>query len=463
MVLAAGALRIPAALTEADAHLGLANRLAAPFARRVFFAFPIEGLEGPKYQVVGRPIPERSRSADQAAARQAFGLPAEGPVVLVFGGSQGSRRLNEAALEAFAEEGPAVLHLAGERDYPELARASAARDYRLLPFTDEFGAALAAADLVVARAGGSVWEVAAAGKPALLVPYPHATADHQDEERAVLRAGRRGGRRPRGGARSPPAGERAARRPGAARGDGRGDARAGEAGRGGRRRRGADGACPILTAAVSGSRASAAPAFPGTRSSRAPGAPRSPAGTARRRPTSRTCARPASRSPSPTEAPEPPAGAEVVVSTAYAGKVQGRSRAEFLAELVALRRSIVVAGAHGKTTTAAMIAYCLDRLGHDPSFLIGGEVPQLGGNARAGEGWLVVEGDESDGTVFSLPAEIAVVTNVDLDHHSEFSSLAELEEGFEAWAAASATDGRLGARRRAGRLRARRSRASTTA
>ena len=142
------------------------------------------------------------------------------------------------------------------------------------------------------------------------------------------------------------------------------------------------------------------------------------------------------------EPPEPPADAEAVVSTAYAGKVQGRSRAEFLAELVALRRSIVVGGAHGKTTTAAMIAYCLDRLGDDPSFLIGGEVAQLGGNARAGEGWLVVEGDESDGTIFSLPADVAVVTNVDLDHHTEFSSTAELEERFEAWGA-SLGEGRV--------------------
>jgi UDP-N-acetylmuramate--alanine ligase len=82
-----------------------------------------------------------------------------------------------------------------------------------------------------------------------------------------------------------------------------------------------------------------------------------------------------------------------------------------------------------------MIAYCLDALGDDPSFSVGGEVPQLGGNARAGDGWLVVEGDESDGTVFSLPAEVGVITNVDLDHHSAFASTAELEERFETWAA----------------------------
>jgi UDP-N-acetylglucosamine--N-acetylmuramyl-(pentapeptide) pyrophosphoryl-undecaprenol N-acetylglucosamine transferase len=189
MVLAAGTLRIPAALTEADAHLGLANRLAAPFAKRVFCAFPIEGLDGAKYEVVGRPIPDRSRVPDRAAGRQAFGLPAEGPVVLVFGGSQGSRRLNEAALEAFAEEGPAVLHLAGERDYADLDEHPRRAGYRLVAYTDEFGAALAAADLVVARAGGSVWEVAAAGKPALLVPYPHATANHQEKNARYFERG----------------------------------------------------------------------------------------------------------------------------------------------------------------------------------------------------------------------------------------------------------------------------------
>jgi UDP-N-acetylmuramate--alanine ligase len=123
-----------------------------------------------------------------------------------------------------------------------------------------------------------------------------------------------------------------------------------------------------------------------------------------------------------------------VVSTAYAGRVSGRRRAELLAELVGLRPSIVVSGAHGKTTTAAMIAFCLDALGDDPSFLVGGEIPQLGGNARAGSGWLVVEGDESDGTVFELPADIAVVTNVELDHHATFASTADLERRFEEWA-----------------------------
>jgi UDP-N-acetylglucosamine--N-acetylmuramyl-(pentapeptide) pyrophosphoryl-undecaprenol N-acetylglucosamine transferase len=179
MVAAAGMLRIPAALTEADAHLGVANRLAAPLASRVFLAYPVEELTGSKYKVVGRPIPERSRPIPRDDARRRFELPENGPLVLVFGGSQGARRLNEAAVAAFGGAGPAVLHLTGERDYEELSPRVQRADYRLLAFTDDFGAALAAADLVVARAGGSVWEVAAAGRPALLVPYPHATADHQ--------------------------------------------------------------------------------------------------------------------------------------------------------------------------------------------------------------------------------------------------------------------------------------------
>jgi UDP-N-acetylmuramate--alanine ligase len=137
-------------------------------------------------------------------------------------------------------------------------------------------------------------------------------------------------------------------------------------------------------------------------------------------------------SDSPEDAPE---GWETVVSTAFAGQVPGRSRAELLAELVTLQDSIVVAGAHGKTTTAAMIAFVLDQLGRDPAFLIGGEVPQLGGNARAGSGWLVVEGDESDRTISHLRPKIAVVTNVDLDHHAEFGSQAEVEQLFETWLA----------------------------
>jgi UDP-N-acetylmuramate--alanine ligase len=130
--------------------------------------------------------------------------------------------------------------------------------------------------------------------------------------------------------------------------------------------------------------------------------------------------------------PEAPEGWEVFVSSAYRGVV-GRPRADLLAELVAAAPSIVVAGAHGKTTTAAMVAFALRESGHDPSWIVGGEVPQLGANAGAGEGWLVVEGDESDRSVAGLRPRVAVVTNVDLDHHAEFGSRAEVEALFDEW------------------------------
>jgi UDP-N-acetylmuramate--alanine ligase len=132
--------------------------------------------------------------------------------------------------------------------------------------------------------------------------------------------------------------------------------------------------------------------------------------------------------------PEAPDGWEVFVSSAYPS-VAGRPRAELLAELVSMRDSIVVAGAHGKTTTAAMIAFALRETGRDPSWIVGGEVPQLGANAGAGDGWLVVEGDESDRSVAALRPRVAVVTNLDLDHHAEFGSTAEVAELFEGWLA----------------------------
>jgi UDP-N-acetylglucosamine--N-acetylmuramyl-(pentapeptide) pyrophosphoryl-undecaprenol N-acetylglucosamine transferase len=178
MVYAAWRKRIPAALTEADAHLGLANRLAAPFARRIFLAYSVAGRDSPKYRVVGRPVGP-SPAVPPAEARRRFDLPEEAPVLLVFGGSLGAQALNELALEAFAQAGPAVLHLCGERYLAGLQKRPRRREYRLIAWTDDFPAALAAADLVLARAGGSIWEVAAAGRPAVLVPSPNVTADHQ--------------------------------------------------------------------------------------------------------------------------------------------------------------------------------------------------------------------------------------------------------------------------------------------
>ena len=180
MVLAARLERIPCALTEADAHLGLANRLAAPLADSVFLALPV-GRDGEKYRAVGRPIPAASRPAERSEARSRLGLAADAGVVLVFGGSLGARLLNDLALDAWAESGPAVIHLSGERDYAELKGRVARPDYILQPFMDEIGVAYGAADIVLARAGGSVWELAAAGLPAVLVPGEFATGQHQEK------------------------------------------------------------------------------------------------------------------------------------------------------------------------------------------------------------------------------------------------------------------------------------------
>ncbi|HVF78419.1 MAG TPA: undecaprenyldiphospho-muramoylpentapeptide beta-N-acetylglucosaminyltransferase [Solirubrobacteraceae bacterium] len=175
--LAALARRVPLVLTEADSHLGITNRLLASRARRVCLAFPIEGRAGPRYMVTGRPVP--APATDAVAARAAFGLHEDDQCVLVFGGSLGARTINEAAVEAFASAPFCVLHAAGTRDYETLAPRVDSAHYDLRPYIANFGEALAACDLCVARAGGSIFEIAAAGKPAILVPYPYASADHQ--------------------------------------------------------------------------------------------------------------------------------------------------------------------------------------------------------------------------------------------------------------------------------------------
>jgi UDP-N-acetylglucosamine--N-acetylmuramyl-(pentapeptide) pyrophosphoryl-undecaprenol N-acetylglucosamine transferase len=188
MVVAAARRRIPAALTEADAHLGLANRLAAPFAKRVFLSYPIAGRKPPKYLVTGRALPANARPLPRAEARAKVGLPAEGPVLLITGARAGARSLNELAVEAFGASGPAVLHISGERDYEALRARVSRPDYVLLPVLDGLGAAYGAADLALMRSGSAVWELAAAGLPAILVPYPFATADHQTKNARYFEA-----------------------------------------------------------------------------------------------------------------------------------------------------------------------------------------------------------------------------------------------------------------------------------
>ncbi len=192
---AALSLRTPLVLTEADRHLGLANRLLARRARRVCLAFPIAGREGDPYLLTGRPVPAAILNADRATARRRFGIGSEDPCLLVFGGSQGARSINLCALDTFVGAGPEterayhVIQITGHRDY-QLARErlqpAPAAAFTLLEYEPDLGDALAACDLVLARAGGSVFELAAAGRPAILVPYPHATANHQHANAAWM-------------------------------------------------------------------------------------------------------------------------------------------------------------------------------------------------------------------------------------------------------------------------------------
>jgi UDP-N-acetylglucosamine--N-acetylmuramyl-(pentapeptide) pyrophosphoryl-undecaprenol N-acetylglucosamine transferase len=190
--LAAVRMGLPLVLTEADSHLGLANRLLARRARRICLSFPIPGRDGDPYVVTGRPVPRAVLEADPTVARRRFGIPGPADCVTVVGGSLGALSINIAAFDAFTrlERGvhdhvgqPWIVHVAGRRDYPELRRRwdeeGRPERYTLIQYEPDLGEVLAAADLVVARAGGSVMEIAAAGRPAILIPYPHATADHQ--------------------------------------------------------------------------------------------------------------------------------------------------------------------------------------------------------------------------------------------------------------------------------------------
>jgi UDP-N-acetylglucosamine--N-acetylmuramyl-(pentapeptide) pyrophosphoryl-undecaprenol N-acetylglucosamine transferase len=184
--LAALSRRIPLILTEADRHLGLANRLLARRADRVCLAFEIDGCEGDRFEVTGRAVGRAVFDADRAAARRRFAIPADAKVLLVMGGSLGARTINLAAVEALAERPGRdfeVIHVSGSRDFEQIrTRVEAARHadgYTLLEYEPDLGDCLAACDLVLARSGGSVFELTARGRPAVLVPYPHATGDHQ--------------------------------------------------------------------------------------------------------------------------------------------------------------------------------------------------------------------------------------------------------------------------------------------
>ncbi len=182
----AAMVRRPTLIMELDSHMGLANRILSRVADRVALSFPITGRSGGRYILTGRPMSPTLIDASAAAGRRRFGLSEGRPVVLVTGGSLGARSINLAAADAFGR-GPLpfqLVHVSGRRDYEMVKnrleeQGYDSANYHLLDYTNDLPQAVAAADLIVSRSGASVLEIAALGKPALLVPYPHATADHQ--------------------------------------------------------------------------------------------------------------------------------------------------------------------------------------------------------------------------------------------------------------------------------------------
>ena len=459
--MAAAASRIPLVLAEADSHLGLANRMLAPFARRVCLAFPLEGRRGERYLVTGRPVPREVIAADRDAARRRFGIPAGAQCVLVFGGSIGARSVNLAAADALA--GLSVLHITGTRDFEEvLDRVGDRPGYQVFEYLPSLGEGLAASDLVVARAGGSVFEIAAAGRPAILIPYPHATADHQAKNARwmadagaaiVLRDDALDAVRLReqvdallgdaGRLAQMAAAARAVARPDAATAiaeqvlaatgsepsaqpwSGR---RLHFVGIGGAGMSGLALIAQALGAAVSGCDAAETPYFEELRA----------AGIDPQVGHDRSHAAP---------------GTELVVSTAIpadlpevAAAERVHHRGELLAEAASMRRVIAVAGTHGKTTTTAMTAHVLAACGEAVGYAVGAELPLPGGghkpNAVWGSGeWMVVEADESDRSFLNFQPEVAVLTNIELDHHSTYASELDVRAAFDEFLATVPAEG----------------------
>jgi len=198
--------RLPLIVHEQNSRPGLANRIASRSAQYVAVSFPssIERMPDPsRCRFTGNPVQHRLRDLDvvgqRAAARERFGLSLARPTLLVFGGSQGAQSINAAvigAVSAWRDLGVQILHVTGPRGYESSMTAWRAAgvdpeavggDVRLYAFLDDMADAYAAADVVVARAGATtIAELTVLGIPSVLIPYPHATADHQRTNAAAL-------------------------------------------------------------------------------------------------------------------------------------------------------------------------------------------------------------------------------------------------------------------------------------
>lgn len=193
-VVAEAAVRgVPTLAVEMDSHIGWTNTILSHLVDRVCLSFPMPDRQGSKYQYTGRPVRPGLLAATRAEGLARFELDPSRPVVVVFGGSLGARSLNTAAVEAFAgcETPFSLLHMAGEHDATRVSDAVEAgpnRRYRVFGYLDDFPLALAASDVAVSRAGGSVAELLARGVPSILVPYPRATGDHQMKNAQAIAA-----------------------------------------------------------------------------------------------------------------------------------------------------------------------------------------------------------------------------------------------------------------------------------
>ena len=474
--LAAVRMGLPLVLTEADSHLGLANRLLARRARRVCLAFPIPGREGEPYLLTGRPVPRAVLEADPAAARRRFAIPEGDSCIAVVGGSIGALSVNQAAFAAFGgEEGgaeqagrPWVLHVTGRRDYAELKRALGARR--------RAGALPAARVRALAgrRAGGrrprrgpgGRLGDGGGGRRAARDPCSLSARDRRPPDRQRPLDGGRWRRDRDRRRRADPRAPAAPRRPrcwptpsawrGWRRPLGSWPARTRPSGSPPRcwpRRERADEPRPddwkgrrLHFVAIGGAGMSGLALVCAELGAEVTGSDRSESSYIER-------LRAAGLEPAiGHDAAQVPEDAEVVVSTAIGednpelavARERGQRvlhRGELLAELCRGRRLLAVSGTHGKTTTTAMLVHALRETGADPSFFLGGELPGAGpggeaANAGWGEGeWVVAEADESDASFLELEPEVAVITNLELDHHSTWSSLAELTDAFARFAA----------------------------
>ena len=172
---------------EADSHLGLTNRLLAPFARRVCLAFPIEGRDSPRYLVTGRPVPAPADRPGGGARRASGSRPRRRACSC---SAARSARARSTTPRSRRSPAPASTCCTPPASATSATLESPGPHYDLRGYISDFGEALLASDLVVARSGGSVFEIAAHGRPAVLIPYPHATADHQTTNaRFMERAG----------------------------------------------------------------------------------------------------------------------------------------------------------------------------------------------------------------------------------------------------------------------------------